>query len=186
VTELVYVNGEIWQENAWHNWYGETKPNDSWSAATTTSPLVISVPASEASVPVGFINGTVNASSGSHAFFISGNADTFNLSGGVETITDSGTGSNTFNLPVAGNGSAIFNASALTDGDVFGLKAALAGTQWTGSASTLSSFLHAVTVGANTELLVSAASTTSGTGTLLATFNTSQLSLSTILAHATT
>ena len=69
---------------------------------------------------------------------------TFNLSGGVETVTDGGTGGNTFNLPAAGNGSAIFNAAALTDGDVFGLKAALAATQWTGPPNTLSSFLHTV------------------------------------------
>ena len=186
VIELAYVNGTIWQLNTWKNWYGETKPNNSWSAATTTSPLVVSVPASEASVPVGFINGTVNVSSGDHLFFISGHADTFNLSGGSETITDGGSGLNTFNLPAAGNGSAIFNAAALTDGDLFGLKTALAATKWTGSTSTLSSFLHTAPVGATTELLVSTTPAGSGTGTLLATFATSNVSLSTILAHSTT
>jgi beta-glucanase (GH16 family) len=184
VTQLVYVNGTIWQENTWKNWYGETKPNDSWSGSTTTSPVVESVAASLATVPVGFINGTVDATSGNHAFFITGNSDTFNLSGGTETITDSGKGGNTFNLPKAGGGSAIFNATALTDGDVFGLKTALAATAWTGSTSTLSSFLHVVNVGATTELTVS--STAGATGTLLATFNTANVSLSTILAHATT
>jgi hypothetical protein len=184
VTQLVYVNSTIWQENTWKNWYGESKPNDSWSSATTTSPVAEAVAASQATVPVGFINGTVNATSGSHAFFITGSSDTLNLSGGTETITDSGKGGNTFNLPKAGGGSAIFNATTLTDGDVFGLKTALAATGWTGSTSTLSSFLHVVNVGATTELTVSAAA--GGTGTLLATFNTSNVSLSTILAHATT
>jgi sugar lactone lactonase YvrE len=194
VTELAYVNGTIWQENTSNLWYGETKPNDSWSAGTTVSPLptvsppptVITVPASEASVSVAVISSTINATSGNHTFLISGHADTFNLSGGVETITDSGSGGNTFKLPAAGSGSAIFNAAVLSDGDVFNLAAALSGTSWTGSSSTLGSYLHTLQSGANTELLVSAKATRHGTGTLLATFDNEKLSLSTILSHSVT
>jgi ribosomal protein S11 len=50
VTELAYVNGTIWQENASKLWWGETKPNDSWApaAGTSTSPL----PATPVTPPV--------------------------------------------------------------------------------------------------------------------------------------
>ena len=186
VTTLAYVNGTIWQENTSKNWYGETKPNDSWSAATTTSPLVVAVAASQSSVTVTLSSATINAASGNHLFFISGHADSFNLAGGVETITDSGTGGNTFKLPAAGSGSAVFNAAVLTDADVFDLTAALKGTSWTGSASTLSSYLHSAEVSGNAELLVSATATTKATGTLLATFDSSNATLTTMLAHAIT
>jgi hypothetical protein len=142
------------------------------------------VPPSLATVPVSVISGVISASSGNHTFLITGHADTFNLSGGVETITDSGSGGNTFNLPAAGNGSAIFNAATLANADVLGLQTALAATQWTGSAGTLSSFLHTAQSAGNTQLLVSR--TASGSTTLLATFNTPNVSLSTILAHAIT
>jgi hypothetical protein len=199
VTRLAYVDGTIWQENTAGNWYGETRPDDSWSAATTTSPLpaapsspptttpspaVIHVPAHKVHFSVAATSAIINATRGNHLFFISGSNDTFNLGGGAETITDSGEGGNTFNLPAAGNGSAVFNAAVLTDGDVFNLKAALAETAWTGSPSTLSSFLHTEQVGANTELLVSEQS--GGTGVLLATFKDSTASLSTILDHSVT
>ena len=39
VTEIAYVNGVIWQENASANWYSKTSPAAPWSAATTVSPL---------------------------------------------------------------------------------------------------------------------------------------------------
>jgi hypothetical protein len=198
VIELAYVNGTIWQENNSDAWYGETAPNDSWSPGTTTSPLptasavvaaptapvVVTVPASEGNVTVAVSNETINAASGDHTFFISGGADTFNLSGGVDTVQDTGTGGNTFRLPVAGNGSAIFSASVLSDADVFDLTAALKGTAWTGSTGTLGSYLHTVQNGANTDLLVSATATTNASGTVLATFHHQSASLSTILAHS--
>jgi hypothetical protein len=151
-----------------------------------TTPIVVNVPSTQASTTIAVSNATINASGGNHIFFISGHGDTFNLGGGVETITDSGSGGNIFNLPATGSGSAVFNAAVLTDGDVFGLKAALAATQWTGTSNTLGSFLHTLQSGANTQLLVSAAPTSAATGTLLATFNSSNLSLSTILAHSLT
>jgi hypothetical protein len=154
--------------------------------ATTTSPLVVDVAADQSSVTVTLSSASINATSGDHLFFISGHADTFNLSGGVETITDSGSGSNAFNLPAAGNGSAVFNAAVLTTGDVFDLAAALKGTAWNGSADTLGSYLHTTEVAGNAELLVSNAATTAASGTLLATFESSTASLSTILAHSIT
>lgn len=185
VIELAYVNGRIWQENTSGLWYGKTKPSGSWSAGTTVSPLkTITISASEANVSVAAISATINVTSGNHTFIISGHSDTFNLSGGVETITDRGSGS-MFRLPAAGHGSAIFNAAVLSNGDVFDLTSALDGTAWTGSASTLSSYLHTRQSDANTELLVSATATRHVAGTLLATFGGST-SLSTILAHSAT
>nr|WP_294529814.1 hypothetical protein [uncultured Rhodopila sp.] len=49
VTELAYVNGTIWQENAGKLWWGETKPNDSWApaAGTAVSPLPAAPPAAK-------------------------------------------------------------------------------------------------------------------------------------------
>ncbi len=188
VIEMAYVNGTIWQENTAGLWYGESQPNNSWSAGTAVAPLAtaVTVPATEASVSVAVISATINASSGNHSFIVSGHSDTFNLSGGVETITDNGSGANTFKLPAAGSGSAVFNAAVLSNADVFDLTTALSGTSWTGSASTLSSYLHTLQSGANAELLVSAAATRHGTGTLLATFDNSSASLTTILAHSLT
>ncbi len=45
VTELAYVNGTIWQENAASLWWGETAPNSAWSpaAGTATSPLPVTI-----------------------------------------------------------------------------------------------------------------------------------------------
>jgi hypothetical protein len=119
-------------------------------------------------------------------FFISGSHDTFNLSGGTETITDQGTGGDTFNLPRAGNGSASFSASVLQDGDVFGLTTILAATRWTGSSSSVGSFLHVIQSGRNTELLVSTTASRSAAGTLVATFDGEKVSLTTILQHSVT
>jgi parallel beta-helix repeat protein len=157
------------------------------SPPPTTTPVVITVPTSQASVAVTVSSATINALSGSHTFLVSGASDTFSFAGGTETVTDSGTGGNTFNLPAAGNGSAIFNAAALTDGDVFNLTTALDNTAWNGSASSLRSYLHTVSINGNTELLVSAHSSRhGGTGTLLATFDNTNASLTTILSHSTT
>ncbi len=41
VTELAYVNGEVWQENGSDLWWGKTSPTAAWSpaAGTATSPL---------------------------------------------------------------------------------------------------------------------------------------------------
>jgi beta-mannanase len=193
VIELAYVNGTIWQENSNKLWWGETSPNTSWgpAAGTATSPLpaasqpvVITVPASQAGVTVSAIGATINATSGNHLFFISGHADTFNLSGGTETVTDSGSGSNMFRLPAAADGSAVFTTGVLSNADVLDLTAALKGTSWTGSASSLGSYLHVEQSGTNTELLVSASA--SGSRTLLATFEASKALLATILSHSIT
>jgi hypothetical protein len=150
------------------------------------TPTVITVPASQASATIAVNNATINATGGNHLFFISGNTDTFNPSGGTETITDSGTGGNTFNLPPAGNGSVVFTNPVFNNHDVFDLSATLAATGWNGSASSLGSYLHTKESDGNTELLVSTNASRHASRTLLATFDSQDVKLSTILTHSIT
>ena len=151
-----------------------------------TTPTVITVPGSQANVSVGVNGAIISAGSGDHLFLISGNACTFNFSGGTETVRDSGRGGNTFTLPPAGLGSAIFNAATMTNGDSFNLRAALAATQWDGSASTLQSYLHISLTNGNTELWVSLTPAVHSAEMLLATFEGQKFGLSAILSHAIT
>jgi hypothetical protein len=152
---------------------------------TPPSSSVVNVPGNEANVSVPVNNATINAGSGNHAFFISGNTNTFNLSGGKETITDNGSGGNTFSLPAAGNGKATFNAAVLNNGDTFDLSAALKATSWDGSADSVNSYLHTRHMGGNTQLFVSSSASNWHGGTLLATFDNTHASLSTVLSHST-
>ncbi len=79
VTELAYVNGTIWQENASKLWWGETAPNASWSpsAGTATSPLPVPV------VPTPSANDTVVTGTTSAITDASGNKWTITSSGQV-------------------------------------------------------------------------------------------------------
>jgi hypothetical protein len=188
VIELAYVNGEVWQENASALWWGKTNPTASWApgAGTATSPLPASVTiaATETSATVAWDNVSINATSGSHMVFISGTGDTVNLSGGTNTITDTGSG-NTYVIPAAGKGNDTFTTSVLTIGDTLDLRTALAATNWTGSASTLSNYLS-VTNGTQATVL-SIAPTAGGTAAAIATIDgASGTILSSLLAHALT
>ena len=53
VTELAYVDGAVWQENASKGWWGETTPNGGWTlgSGTTTSPLPVTVTPPPTPVP---------------------------------------------------------------------------------------------------------------------------------------
>jgi predicted esterase len=46
VTELAYVGGKIYQENADNLWWSETSPTSGWVGGTSTSPLPAGVPTS--------------------------------------------------------------------------------------------------------------------------------------------
>jgi hypothetical protein len=131
-------------------------------------------------------NATIDATGGNHMVLISGNTDTFNLSGGTEQITDSGTGGNTFRLPTAGNGSLHFTNPVLNSNDVFDLSSTLAGTGWDGSAGSLGSYLHTKYRGGNTDLFASTSASKQASGTLVAAFNNQDVKLSTILMHSIT
>jgi hypothetical protein len=198
VALLAYVDGEVWQENVLGMWCGRTQPTGAWSVGISVSPLppsgaaaavaggVVSVPVGQADVSVTVSGSVVDVSGGDHLVFISGGGDTFDFGSGTETVFDNGGGGNIFALPAAGDGTVAFNGSVLGNGDRFDLTAALAGTQWDGSAGMLGSFLHTVQVGAGTELLVSAQASASAAGTVVATFDDVAASVPDILGHSVT
>jgi hypothetical protein len=186
VTELAYVSGKVWQENANGLWWGKTSPTDSWSPSTGTaiSPLSITIAANQASAAVSQSQVSINATSGNHIVFIKGSGDTINLSGGTNTITDTG-GGNTYVIPAAGKGYDTFSSNVLTSGDTLDLRAALAATNWNGSASSLPNYL-AVT-NASQGVVLSVAPTSGGMGVAIATINgATGTTLSSLLAHALT
>nr|WP_294514059.1 hypothetical protein [uncultured Rhodopila sp.] len=88
VTELAYVNGTIWQENASKLWWGETKPNDSWApaAGTATSPL----PAAPVTPPVVTPPATKTPSANDTVVLAGSKAAITDASGNLWTITSTG------------------------------------------------------------------------------------------------
>ena len=126
----------------------------------------------------------MGATSGTHAVFISGSGDTVNLSGGSDTITDTGT-NNTYVLPVAGQGSNAFSSDILAIGDQLDLTACLAATTWNGQASTLANYVSVADTPQGATVLISAKS--GGSGVAVATLNgATGLTLTNLLAHAIT
>ena len=114
----------------------------------------------------------------------SGSGDIVSLSGGANTITDTGTG-NTYILPAAGKGTDTFTSNILTTKDTLDLKTALAATNWTGSASTLAKYLT-VTDSAQGATL-SIAATSGGAGVAIAKIDgANTATLTSLLAHAIT
>jgi hypothetical protein len=182
VTEIAYVNGNVWQENntnTWWEWNGT-----SWAGTgTTTSPLPSSatIAATTASATVSQSQISVTATSGDHMVFVTGSGDSLNLTGGTDTITDSGA-NNTYVLPTSGHGMDVFNTNILTSGGILDLRPALAATTWTGSAATLSQYLG-VTNGASGAVL-SISATAGGTGTAIASIAGSSQTLNGVLSHA--
>jgi hypothetical protein len=188
VTELAYVNGTVWQENANALWWGKTSPTASWApgTGTPTSPLPASVTiaATQATATVGWDKVSITATSGNHMVFIGGMGDTVNLSGGTNTITDTGAG-NTYVIPAAGKGYDSFTTNVLMSKDTLDLRTALAATNWNGSVATLSKYL---TVTNTTQgAVLSIAATSGGTATGIATIGgASATTLSSMLVHAIT
>ena len=187
VIKLAYVNGTIWQENASDLWWGKTSPTGSWApgAGTATSPLPAPVAiAGSTSAIVSQSEVSVVATSGSHMMFISGSNDIVSLSGGTNTVTDTGSG-NTYILPAAGKGTVTFTSDILNTGDVLDLKTALAATNWSDAAATLPKYL---TVSASPRgAVVSIAATSGGAGAVIATITgATGLNFSTLLAHSIT
>jgi len=116
--------------------------------------------------------------------FISGTGDTMKLSGGTDTVTDTG-GGNTYVLPAAGKGYEAFTSNVLTANDTFDLRTALAATNWTGSTATLSKYLSVADTAKGAVLSI--APTSGGTGVAIASINgATTASLTTLLAHAVT
>ncbi|MBN8900648.1 MAG: hypothetical protein J0H57_06390 [Rhodospirillales bacterium] len=71
VTEIAYVNGRIWQENADHLWWSKAAPGDAWSpgTGTSTNPLtgalwVFDAAGSQATVELGPLTRSIDGGSG--------------------------------------------------------------------------------------------------------------------------
>ncbi|HEY8287687.1 MAG TPA: hypothetical protein VIG49_00375 [Acetobacteraceae bacterium] len=188
VTELAYVNKEIWLENDSGLWWGKVRPTASWAPdnGTPVSPLptaTVTLAPDQASATVNQNGVSVVATSGDHMVFINGSGDTMNLSGGDQTITEHGTG-NTYILPSAGNGQNIFANNVLTAADdVLDLRPALAATDWSGSTETLGNYLSVENTQQGAVLALS--TTAGGARSAIATIDgVNNASLSTVLAHA--
>ena len=188
VTEIAYVNGQVWQENASKLWWGKTSPTAAWSpdAGTSTSPLPTSVTiaATQTSATIALSQVTITATAGNHMVFISGTGDTARLSGGTDTITDTGHG-NTYVIPAAGKGYNAFTSNVLTSNDTLDLRTALAATKWTGSASTLSQFLSVKDSAQGAVLSISSQSGGAGVG-IASISGATTATLTSVLAHAIT
>ena len=188
VTELAYAGGAVWQENASNLWWDKTSPSDAWApeAGTATSPLpaAITLDGATSGDTVSQSQVSVQATSGDNLLFISGSGDIVTLSGGADTITDTGQG-NTYILPAAGNGSDTFTSDITAAGGTLDLTAALAATDWNGSASTLSDYVTLANSSAGAVLAV--APTSGGTGVAIATLEgAATATLSSLLPHLIT
>lgn len=188
VIELAYVGGAVWQENASHLWWGTKGPAAGWSlgGGTSSSPLPppTVIPPNQASVTVSQSHMALVARGGSHMVFISGSNDAVNLSGGTDTISDTGHG-NTYVVPPAGRGYDNFTTNILNIGDTLDLRSVLAATNWNGAAATLSNYL---TVTDNTQgMVLSVAATSGGAPVGIASIaGATTAKLSTLLVHALT
>jgi hypothetical protein len=185
VVEIAYVNGNIWQENTSNLWWEWT--NGAWTASgTSVSPLPapITIAAGTASTTVTQSEISVVATAGNNLVFIKGSGDVVSLSGGTDTITDTGSG-NTYVLPKPGNGSEIFNQGILSNGDVLDLVPALAATAWTGTAATLSKYLTVTDTTQQATISVLQSGKTTATAIASIT-GANTLNLTTLLTHAFT
>jgi hypothetical protein len=188
VNELAYVNGQVWQENASGLWWGKTSPMATWSpnGGTATSPLPgsVTLTPTQTNATIGWDKVSVTATAGDHMVFISGTGDTVNLVGGKNTISDTGSG-NSYVIPAAGKGYDTFSTNVLTNGDTLDLRAALAATNWNGSATALSGYLTIANTAQGSVLSISA--TAGGSATGIATIaGASNTTLAGLLAHAMT
>ena len=188
VTELAYFDGSVWQENSGALWWGKTQPTASWSpgADTATSPLptTITIAATQTSATVGLGQVSVVATAGAHIVFVQGAGDSVSLSGGTDTITDTGR-NNTYVIPAAGKGYDTFTSNILTAGDSLDLRAALAATNRSGTAATLANYLKVANAAQG--MVLSIAPTSGGAGEAIATINDKPAtSLSTLLGHPLT
>jgi hypothetical protein len=188
VTELAYVNGAVWQENASNLWWAKTNPTAAWAPGmgTSTSPLPppISIATNQTSTTVSQSQVSVVATAGAHMLFISGSADVVSLSGAVNRITDTGS-QNTYVLPLAGHGSDTFTSNILNLNDTLDLKPALAATAWNNTLAALPNYL---TIADSAKgAVVSISATPGGSHVAIATIDgATKLTLSSLLAHVIT
>src|SRR5262249_40370354 len=94
--------------------------------------------------------------------------------GSMQLLGSSGAGSvsgggQTYMVPAAGHGVEAFTSNILAMGDTLNLTTALAATDWSGSASTLSNYLKVTDSAQGAALSISA--TSGGSGVVIATIN---------------
>jgi Ca2+-binding RTX toxin-like protein len=129
-------------------------------------------------------NNKVTTGAGNDTISFGGTGNTINAGGGSNTLNDSGS-DNTIVMPGAGQGFDNVFGYVLQNGDLLDFRAALATTSWNGAQSTLGSFLHVTTSGANA--IISLSTTSGGAATQVADLEgAGQVSLSTLLSHAIT
>jgi beta-glucanase (GH16 family) len=135
--EITIVNNVVYGEDAGGTgWYTYAAASQSWSSSS--APTII-----QPGETVSLSHVSIGAASGNNMVFITGSGDTASLSGGTDTITDTGS-SNTYVLPAAAKGYDAFTNNILTAGDTLDLRPALASTTWTGTTATLSQYLSVV------------------------------------------
>jgi lysophospholipase L1-like esterase len=184
VAELAYANKAVWQQNSDNLWWGKTTPTAAWAPGTNPLPAAIAIASGTTSTTVSQSQISVLATAGNHMLFLSGSGDVVSLTGGTNTITDTGN-NNTYLLPAAGKGTDIFTSNILIKADTLDLKPALAATDWNGAASTLAKYLT-VTDSAQGATL-SVAATSGGPGVAIASINgATTATLTSLLAHAIT
>ena len=105
---------------------------------------------------------------GNDTITLGGSGNTVNAGGGANTITG-GSGGNTFVLPKVSQGFDGITGFTETNGDVLGLRQALAETQWNQGLATLGNYLKVTDSGGSATLSI--APTGIGAGTAIATLN---------------
>ncbi len=183
VTELAYVGHTVWQENASNLWWGKANASAAWGTGSSTSPLPAPITLVAASTTVSQSDVSIASTSGGHMLFLSGSGDVANLSGGANTITDTGS-DNTYILPASGAGADTFTSNIFNAGDKLDIAAALGATDWAGSAYTyeLPNYLKVSTSGQNVTL--SMADKSGSAGVAIATINgAGATTLTSLLPH---
>ena len=117
--------------------------------------------------------------------FINGTGNSISLSGGANTITDTGK-DNTYFLPPGGNGTDTFTNDVLAGtGDWLNLLPALSATNWNGISSTLANYIKVTDTVQGATIAI--APTSGGSMVGIATINgATTASLTTLLQHALT
>ena len=126
---------------------------------------------------------SIVAGAGTESITITGQSDCINLTAGSDTLNDQGS-HNTIVLSAAPGTAAQINGNVISAGDTFDLRTALAATTWSGSMSTLSSYLSVTDVGSKSMIFLSESG--SGAGSEIAVLNNSSgLTYQGLLAHST-
>ena len=127
---------------------------------------------------------TITTGAGNDTISFGGSGNVIDAGAGSNTLQDSGS-DNRIVMPGAGQGFDNIFGYVLQNSDTLDFRAALAGTSWNGSQSTLGNFVHLATSGNNAIIVISDAS--NGAASQVAELQGSgAVTLSTLLAHALT